>query len=257
MPSPPGRRAWRRSGSTAPRSDPLLSQDGGSRLSGSSGRPFWRISKYSCTRSASEEPALADHLPLLHQQAAVVRVGAGVRGTVLDDHQVAVATHVVHREHHLAGQRGLHRLAQGAGDADALVELVGTGEAADHRPLHRPLPAAQGHRRRRRRRLARTGVRRRAATGDVGRLAPVEAHHLADLDRVGRADAVGARQVLVVPAVPGGDRIEGVAALDAILAAHDLRHRRPRAGSLGAARGYRQQDGDQEQSEEHTESFSR
>lgn len=50
--------------STAPRSDPLLSQDGGSRLSGSSGRPFWRISKYSCTRSASEEPASAIFWPL-------------------------------------------------------------------------------------------------------------------------------------------------------------------------------------------------
>lgn len=47
------------------RSDPLLSQDGGSRLSGSSGRPFWRISKYSCTRSASEEPASAIFWPLL------------------------------------------------------------------------------------------------------------------------------------------------------------------------------------------------
>lgn len=47
-----------------PRSDPLLSQDGGSRLSGSSGRPFWRISKYSCTRSASEEPASAIFWPL-------------------------------------------------------------------------------------------------------------------------------------------------------------------------------------------------
>ena len=47
------------------RSDPLLSQDGGSRLSGSSGRPFWRISKYSCTRSASEEPASAIFLALL------------------------------------------------------------------------------------------------------------------------------------------------------------------------------------------------
>ncbi len=46
------------------RSDPLLSQDGGSRLSGSSGRPFWRISKYSCTRSASEEPASAIFWPL-------------------------------------------------------------------------------------------------------------------------------------------------------------------------------------------------
>lgn len=65
IPSPPGRQAWRRSGSTAPRSDPLLSQDGGSRLSGSSGRPFWRISKYSCTRSASEEPASAIFWPLL------------------------------------------------------------------------------------------------------------------------------------------------------------------------------------------------
>lgn len=65
MPSPPGRQAWRQSGSTAPRSDPLLSQDGGSRLSGSSGRPFWRISKYSCTRSASEEPASAIFWPLL------------------------------------------------------------------------------------------------------------------------------------------------------------------------------------------------
>ena len=48
------------------------------------------------------------------------------------------------------------------------------------------------------------GCSTRAAAGDVGRLAPVEAHYLADLDRVGRADAVGARQVLVVPAVPGG-----------------------------------------------------
>ena len=94
---------------------------------GSTGLPFWRISKYRTGRLLRALPILAhvcdhlahgDFLAVVHQQLAIV----GVRGQhtvgVLDDDQIAVAAQTAAGVDHPAGTRGAHVLSQASRQAE-------------------------------------------------------------------------------------------------------------------------------------------
>ena len=68
--------------------------------------------------------SLADVLALFHQQRVVVRIDAQVVGVVTNHHQLAEAAYARTAEDHAARRARMHRLAQLAGDRNALVGTV-------------------------------------------------------------------------------------------------------------------------------------
>ncbi|MCY1177731.1 hypothetical protein D9M73_180500 [compost metagenome] len=176
---------------------------------------------------------------------------------MLEDDQVAVTTDV-RRERHLAAEAGVHRLARSGGDANALVELVGGRVAADHSALQRPRPPAQGDLGGRRHGPGLAGTAGATGGGGArGGFRTTETNGLADIHRIGRADAVVTRKLLEAPAMARGDRIQGIAALDLVGAGHDFVGRGTGAWGMRTACGHRQHYGDQNKPEKHTTSFSR
>ncbi|KAG0767193.1 hypothetical protein G6F22_017688 [Rhizopus arrhizus] len=106
-------------------------------------------------------------LAFIHQALAVVAIGRQPLVAVLDDDQLAVADQAGAGIHHHAIGRGLHRLAAGAGDVDALLGRVAGHVTANDRAIGRPAPGDVALHRTRRC-GGRRGAAGTAATGTRG-----------------------------------------------------------------------------------------
>src|SRR5690606_2082727 len=167
-----------------------------------------------------------DHVPFLDEDFLVIAVGRQIAGVVLDDDQVAVSAQAAAGVDHPSRAGGVDRLSQRPSQPDTLLALTCGGEALDQLAIGGPTPgngagvrrAGRWSRRSPGRRLLWPRLRCRRARGHrcgAGR----QPQPLPRADGVRRIDTVPAGNGTEVEAVAPGDRVEGIAGADYIIAA--------------------------------------